>query len=172
MVSLVQHSFTQVSVFSPVCLSPDIYSVPSSFFHHFYGYLIVDWSKYFFRDLCWQQDLGHGIPVFPRELGEGISWKIPTWNVCCKVGCLRRNSAVLFHSCLSVDKQSMPDIQSTWKTLFAKGCSPVSSNPHKPLKLSKAAQLNLSVHVVLSPVSASEQEQQNFLPLEICKECL
>lgn len=131
-----------------------------------------EWMQIFLQGALLQQDLSPVIPVAPHGLGEGTIWRIPTWDICCKVGCLRRNSAVLFRSCLSVDKQSIPDLQSTWKPLFAKGCFAVSSNPHKPSKLSKAAQLNLSVHVVLSPVSAPEQEQQNFLPLEICKECL
>lgn len=170
--ALIGSALTWVSEFSPLCLSPDTYSVPSSFFHHLSGCLVVNGCKYFFRELCWQQDLSHAIPVAPHGLGEGTIWMITTWDICCKVGCLRRNSAVSFHSCLSIDKQSMPDLQSTWKPLFAKGCFTVSSNPHKPSKLSKAAQLNLSVHDVLSPVSAPEQEQQNFLPLEICKECL
>ena len=40
-------------------------------------------------------------------------------------------------------------LPSTWKPLFAKGCFTASSNPHKPSKLNKAAQLNLLVHVVL-----------------------
>lgn len=133
--SLVQHQLR--SVFSPMCLSPDTYSMPSLFFHHLSRCLIGNWCKYFFRELCWQQDLSHMIPVAPHGLGEGISWQIPTWDICCKVGCLKSNSPVLFHSCLSIDKQSMPDLQSTWKPLFAKGCFTVSSNPHKPSRWEK-----------------------------------
>lgn len=52
------------------------------------------------------------IPVAPHGLGEGISWKIPTWDICCKVGCLRRNSAVLFHFCLSIGKK-----KHTWSSI-------------------------------------------------------
>lgn len=50
--------------------------------------------------------------------------------------------------CLLVNK-GCTQLPSTWKPSFAKGCFTASSNPHKPSKLSKAAELNLLVHVVL-----------------------
>lgn len=62
-------ALTQVSVFSPVCLSPDTYSMPSSFFYHLSPCLIVNWCKYLFRELFWQHDLSRVIPVDPHGLG-------------------------------------------------------------------------------------------------------
>lgn len=154
--ALICLTLTRVPVVLPTCLSPATYSRSHSSF-------TIPLSAELWIDTNVSSGISNANKVSAVWISVASCGLVKCLlNICCKVGPL--NSPLV---CPLVSK-GCTHLPSTWKPLFAKGCFTAFSNPHKSSKLSKAAQLNL----LLSCSGIPEKEQQNSLPLEICKEYL